>query len=227
MSTWRTSATRGRKWPAGVVRSSLLVSLLVLALGSLVDPAGQRRPLQRPHGVDGTPRMIRRALGRLADAAILRSTFWRPRWLYIANVWLYRRTGGRIGGRVRGMPVLLLTTIGRRSGQPRTTPLLYLAYGEDLVVVNSDADAPDWWRNIQHRPEVSVQVGAQTITARGYAPDAQERARLWASVSARSPLWRRHQEETGQEPLIVVLRPIRPIRQPRGFEGVTWSNCRS
>src|SRR4051812_38332266 len=78
------------------------------------------------------------------------------------NTWLYRATGGRLGGRFPGgAPLLLLTTIGRKSGQPRTTPLIYLADGDDLVVVASKAgmdEHPLWYTNLLANADVEVEV---------------------------------------------------------------------
>ena len=80
-----------------------------------------------------------------------------------ANTWLYRKTGGRIGGKfLNGAPVLLLTTTGRKSGQPRTTPLLYLADGDRVIVVASKGGLPTnplWYLNLKADPNVTVQIG--------------------------------------------------------------------
>src|SRR5919108_6368249 len=99
-----------------------------------------------------------------------------------ANVAAYRLTRGRVGGRVRGVPVLLLDHVGRRSGQRRTTPLMYLKDGDDLVIVASKGGAPShpaWWLNLRASPRTTVQVGSQkrTVHAREAAPD--EKSQLW------------------------------------------------
>src|SRR3982074_2448359 len=81
-----------------------------------------------------------------------------------ANVFLYRRSGGRISGKLKGAPVLLLDHVGRRSGQPRTSPVLYLEDGGDLVIVGSRAGSdatPAWWLNLQASPATSVQIGSE------------------------------------------------------------------
>lgn len=80
------------------------------------------------------------------------------------NVPLYRATRGRLFGRVGRAPVLLLTTTGRRSGRSRTAPVLYLADGERLVVIGSNAGnerAPAWALNLLANPDATVQVGGQ------------------------------------------------------------------
>src|SRR3989304_626901 len=73
----------------------------------------------------------------------------------------YRLTGGAIGGKLGKAPMLLLTTTGRKSGRLRTTPLLYLADGENMVVIASNGGSdrdPGWWVNLKHNPRAEVQV---------------------------------------------------------------------
>lgn len=98
---------------------------------------------------------------------------------------VYRLTRGRLLGRVAGMPVLLLTTTGRHSGRPRTTPLTYFESGPDLVIVASNGGEdrpPAWWLNLQHDPHARVTIGAQPeeVTARSVTGD--EYARLWETI---------------------------------------------
>ena len=106
-----------------------------------------------------------------------------------AQVWCYRRTNGRIGGKWRvgsafkkPVPVLLLDHVGRKSGTRFTTPLLYLVDGADLVVVASQggmATDPQWYRNLLAGPETQVQVGAELRRVRARVASEEERARLW------------------------------------------------
>src|SRR5512140_3697779 len=81
------------------------------------------------------------------------------------NTWIYRVSGGRMGGRFpSGAPILLLTTIGRKSGRPQTAPLLYLKEGDAYVVVASKggmADHPLWFKNLEANPLVEVEVGSE------------------------------------------------------------------
>ena len=81
------------------------------------------------------------------------------------NTWAFRLTGGRLGGKfVGGAPVLLLTTIGRRSGEPRTAPLLYLQEGDSYVIVASKggmSQHPLWYLNLESNPQVEVEVGRE------------------------------------------------------------------
>ena len=88
------------------------------------------------------------------------------RWAGKLNVPLYRLSGGRIGGKVGRAPVLLLTTTGRKSGQQRTAPVVYLADGERFVVINTNAGnakIPAWSLNLKANPEAEVEVGPQAL----------------------------------------------------------------
>jgi deazaflavin-dependent oxidoreductase (nitroreductase family) len=123
---------------------------------------------------------------------------------------LYRASGGRLGGRVAGMPVLLLATRGRNSGRTRTTPLTYLADGDRLVLVASnggDSRHPDWYRNLCAEPVVSVTVGtsARAMTARKASP--AEKERLWPMVVARYSGYDRYQRRTTRDIPLVILEP--------------------
>lgn len=106
-----------------------------------------------------------------------------------ANVWLYRKTGGRVGGRWRlgsafpwGAKICLLTTTGRRSGLPRTTPLIYLRDGGRIVVVASQggmARHPQWYLNLRDEPRVQVQVGREVREMQARTAGPAERDELW------------------------------------------------
>src|SRR4029450_10753092 len=101
---------------------------------------------------------------------------------------LYRWSGGRIGGRLMGLPVLLLTTTGRRSGEPRTTALTDLAHGDAFVVIASvlgEPRHPAWWRNLEAQPEAEVHVGRERH--RGRARNAQGAEGAEAPLRGRCP----------------------------------------
>jgi deazaflavin-dependent oxidoreductase (nitroreductase family) len=109
------------------------------------------------------------------------------RWGTRLHAAIYRLTRGRVLGRVGGQPVLLLETAGRRTGQPRTTPVQYLAEGDTFVVVASNAGAarpPAWYLNLRANPHARVQVGGRTIDVRAQEAAAQERAELWQRLTA-------------------------------------------
>jgi F420H(2)-dependent quinone reductase len=127
------------------------------------------------------------------------------------HVFLYRASGGRIGGRFRRTaPVLLLTTTGRKTGKQRTTPLLYVEDGERYVVVASVGGAPahpGWYLNLRANPAATIQIGSQKlrVTAETAGPD--ERARLWALATRMYPAYDAYQAKTSREIPIVLLSP--------------------
>ena len=123
---------------------------------------------------------------------------------------LYRASGGRIGGRLWTLPVVLLTTTGRRSGKLRTVPLCSFRDGDDVVVIASYGgldQPPAWWLNLQADPQAEVQAGRarRSVTARNAAPE--ERARLWAEVTSRAPGYLDYERRTVREIPVVILQP--------------------
>jgi F420H(2)-dependent quinone reductase len=98
------------------------------------------------------------------------------------NVPVYRLTGGRIGGRVGKAPLLLLTTTGRKSGEPRTAPVVYLADGDRLVLIDTNAGnerLPAWSHNLRADPAAEVEVGRRRQPVRARVAEGRERAELW------------------------------------------------
>ncbi|MGH2722531.1 MAG: nitroreductase family deazaflavin-dependent oxidoreductase [Actinomycetota bacterium] len=124
--------------------------------------------------------------------------------------WVYRRTGGRVGGRLARSPVLLLTTTGRRTGKARTTPLLYLADGDRLVIVASyggDDRAPAWYRNLEANREVAVEVGRSRRFMQAEDAAGDERERLWERLTRMYPPYHDYQARTSRRIPVVVLTP--------------------
>lgn len=126
------------------------------------------------------------------------------------HVLLYRASGGRIGGEIWGLPILLLTTTGRRSGKSRTKPLCFFPDGETFVVVASNGGMdwfPLWWRNLMHEPRAAVQVGRarRAVTARKASPT--ERARLWAEITAIAPGYLAYERRTQRTIPLGILEP--------------------
>ena len=127
-----------------------------------------------------------------------------------ANIVLYRWSGGAVGGRLRGAPVLLLTTTGRRSGLPRTTPLLYLVEGHALALVASNGGSPAhpaWFLNLEASPDVEVQVRRERRQMRAHRAAPEERERLWPKLLALYPPYESYQRRTSREIPVVVLEP--------------------
>ena len=124
---------------------------------------------------------------------------------------VYRATGGRVGGCLLGSPVLLLTTTGRKSGRPRTIPLLYLPDGENLVVVASNggtAGDPAWRLNLVDDPEANVEVGGRKLRVRAEEAEGKERRRLWERLVRMYGAYQQYQERTDRRIPVVLLRPI-------------------
>lgn len=121
---------------------------------------------------------------------------------------VYRCTFGLIGARVDGLDVLLLTTVGQKSGRPCCVPLPYFRDGERHLVVGSfggNARNPAWVTNIAVNPTVQVQSGARRWTTRGRAAHGVERARLWADITRKFPRYAVYQTRTAREIPVIVL----------------------
>ena len=125
------------------------------------------------------------------------------------HVQRYRETGGEVGHRwKRGSKVLLLTTKGRKTGQARTSPLIYEEDGDRYVVVASKGGAqthPRWYLNLREDPEVELQVVDEVFPARARTAEGEERDRLWQLVTQQWPDYDRYQTKTEREIPVVVL----------------------
>jgi len=127
------------------------------------------------------------------------------------NTAVYRLTGGRIGGRfLRGAPVFLLTTIGRKTGQPRTAPLLYLKEGDDYVIVASKGGMshhPLWYRNLEANPNAEIELGDRKFKACARRASAEEKKALWPKLVAMYPDYDDYQARTERDIPVVILTP--------------------
>jgi F420H(2)-dependent quinone reductase len=133
-------------------------------------------------------------------------------WMTGMNNVAYRLSAGRVAGHVpSGAPICLLTTTGRRTGRPRTVPLLCLSDGDDLVVVASRGgmdSPPAWYLNLQDAPTATVQLGASTRQVRARRATDAERSRLWPALTAAYPHFDAYQERTSRHIPLVVLSPL-------------------
>jgi deazaflavin-dependent oxidoreductase (nitroreductase family) len=127
------------------------------------------------------------------------------------NIWAYRISGGKIGGRfLRGAPVCLVTTTGRRSGQPWTAPLLYLAEGDRVVVVASKGGMskhPVWYLNLVAKSRCTVEIGREKRAVQAHTSSAQEKAALWPRLVAMCRDYDDYQSRTDCEIPAVVFDP--------------------
>ncbi len=128
------------------------------------------------------------------------------------NTWLYRLSGGKLGGRwFQGAPILLLTTIGRKSGQPRVAPLLYLRDGEKLIVVASKggmSQHPIWYRNLEANPEVEVEIGRERTKMLARRASDQEKAALWPRLVEMYTDYADYQARTQRNIPVIMLSPL-------------------
>lgn len=126
------------------------------------------------------------------------------------NTWLYRTSGGKLGGKVAGAPVMLLITTGRKSGQPRTAPLLYLEDGEDIVVVASQggmSEDPLWFKNLEANPEAEIEIGKEKRKVRARRATDEEKAAHWPKVTALYSGFDLYQARTERNIPVVILSP--------------------
>lgn len=123
---------------------------------------------------------------------------------------LYERTGGRFLGRWVGSPVLVLETVGRRSGRRRATPVIYLRDGESFVVTPANAGAertPAWWLNLRAAGAAVAVVGGRRRPVRARVAEGAERERLWRRLVEASPAVEHYRRMTDRELPVVVLEP--------------------
>ena len=124
---------------------------------------------------------------------------------------MYQRSGGRIGGRLPGRKrFLLLTTVGRRTGQRRTQPLLYVPDRGRFIVVGSNAGddrPPAWWLNLEAQPAADVQVDRERHRVRARRAQGEELAALWAELDRSYSYYADYRRRTAREIPIVVLEP--------------------
>jgi deazaflavin-dependent oxidoreductase (nitroreductase family) len=118
----------------------------------------------------------------------------------------------RAGGEIEGMHrerLLLLTTVGARTGRAHTTPMMFHRDGDDLLVIASAAGAPkdpDWYRNLVAEPRVTVEVGAERYDAVAVPLDGESRAPRWAMLKETYPFFADHEVKAGREIPVVALR---------------------
>lgn len=132
------------------------------------------------------------------------------RWTGKLNIPLYRLSGGRVGGKVGRAPVLLLTTTGRKSGEPRTAPIVYLANGENVVVINTNAGnakVPAWSLNLKAKPEGEVEVGRKRYPVRARIAEGEERADLWRKHNEQYAGFDDYKDKLDREISVIVLEP--------------------
>lgn len=120
----------------------------------------------------------------------------------------FRANGGVVGGRFAGRPMLLLTTTGAKSGQPRVTPLNYSTDGDRVIVIASKGGSPthpDWYRNLVATPEATIELGHETFRARATTAEEPERSRLLAQQAALMPFFAEYERAVTARQIPVVV----------------------
>ena len=134
------------------------------------------------------------------------------RWMGSIHRFLYRRSGGKIGYNFRGGHVLLLTTTGRKSGKPRTWPLMYFADGDALIVVGSNGGLdrdPAWCHNLRSNPQAEVEVAGTARRVRAEEAQGDEWERLWQIVITQAPFYDDYRKATERKIPLMILRPAK------------------
>ena len=137
------------------------------------------------------------------------STFF-VKWMSRGNTWVYKASGGKWGGMVKKAPVALLTTTGRKTGQPRVSPLLFMRDGEKVIVVASKRGSdrnPLWYLNLKADPKVSVQIKDEVLNLTARDATEDERATLWPQLVGMYPDFDDYQSWTDRRIPIVVCEP--------------------
>jgi deazaflavin-dependent oxidoreductase (nitroreductase family) len=123
---------------------------------------------------------------------------------------VYRLSGGRIGGKVGKAPVLLLTTTGRKSGLERTAPVVYLADGDNVVIINTNAGhekVPAWSLNLKAKPRAEVEIGRDKRRVVARVAEGEEREELWRRHNVQYSGFDEYDEKISRRPEVFVLEP--------------------
>lgn len=122
----------------------------------------------------------------------------------------FRANGGKVGGQFEGAPMLIMHTTGAKSGKERVIPVMYQAVGDDFAVFASKAGAPsnpDWYHNLVAHPDITVEVGSDTVAVRARVTKGDERQEIWTRQKADYPQFAGYEEATTREIPVVILEP--------------------
>lgn len=127
------------------------------------------------------------------------------------HVAVYRMSGGRFANTIASLPILLITTFGRRTGKPHTNPVVYIEDGQDYLVSASaggmDSD-PGWYRNLKARPEARIQLGGRVFDVGATIAEGEERARLYERFKAASSNFVKYEQNTSRVIPVIRLTPV-------------------
>lgn len=122
----------------------------------------------------------------------------------------FRANGGKVGGPFEGAPLLLLHTVGARTGQRRVNPMMYRKVGDNYAVFASKAGAPtnpDWYHNLVANPSVSAEIGTQTLPFTARVATGDEREQIWTAHKADNPGFAEYETRTTRQIPVVILEP--------------------
>ncbi len=123
----------------------------------------------------------------------------------------FRANGGKVGGNHEGWPMLILHTTGARSGKEHLSPLVYLPDDDRMVIIASagaQPKHPDWYHNLVANPNVTVEVGTDTIAVTAREAHGEERDTLYARQAARFPFFAEYERKTSRTIPVIVLEPV-------------------
>lgn len=133
------------------------------------------------------------------------------KWMSRANTFLYKKTNGRVGGKfLKGAPVALLTTTGRKTGEPRVSPLLYLREGNRVILVASQGGAatnPMWYLNLKANPTVTIQIKDEVLHLTARDATEQEKSEYWPKLVAMYSSFDDYQSWTDRVIPVVICDP--------------------
>lgn len=128
------------------------------------------------------------------------------------GTYLYKISNGKIGGRLPGLEVLLLTTTGRKTGKKRTTPLGYFKDGQgSYVIIGSNAgfdSHPAWFYNLKSQPHVTIQIKDKQLDVNAEVAEPDKRSQLWGQLIKLAPFYDNYTKKTSREIPIVILHPV-------------------
>jgi len=124
----------------------------------------------------------------------------------------FRANEGRVGGQFEGAPLLLLHTVGARTGQQRVNPMMYQALGDGYAVFASKGGAPtnpDWYYNLLAHPQVTAEIGAAAVELTARVAEGQEREQIWSAQKAAYPGFADYERKTARQIPVIILKPAR------------------
>jgi deazaflavin-dependent oxidoreductase (nitroreductase family) len=123
----------------------------------------------------------------------------------------FRANDGKVGGPYAGAPLLLLHTVGARTGQERVNPMMYQQVPDGYAVFASKGGAPvnpDWYHNVLAHPRVTAEIGTTTVELLARVTEGEERERIWAAQKAAYPGFAGYEQKTTRQIPVIILQPV-------------------